>query len=98
MRAGVKSGSAKVGTYTITMQGVDIYDPVTNTIDASRADKVAVWFIDTACAKSRHWIPAPRDRGTRHLHRIILRCPTPLAHPAKSPGYAELCLNRSCWG
>jgi hypothetical protein len=32
-------GPAKDGTYTITMQGVDVYDPVTNTIDANRADK-----------------------------------------------------------
>src|SRR5579864_6672101 len=28
-------------------EGVDIYDPVTNTIDANRADKVAAWFIDS---------------------------------------------------
>lgn len=40
-------GPAKDGSYTISMQGVDIYDPVTNTIDASRADKVAAWFLDT---------------------------------------------------
>ncbi len=40
-------GPAKDGTYTVTMEGVDIYDPVTNTIDANRADKVAAWFIDT---------------------------------------------------
>lgn len=29
------------------MEGVDIYDPVTNTIDANRADKVAAWFVDS---------------------------------------------------
>jgi adenine-specific DNA-methyltransferase len=40
-------GPAKDGTYTVVMQGVDIYDPVTNTIDANRADKVAAWFLDT---------------------------------------------------
>jgi len=40
-------GPARDDTYTITMQGVDIYDPVTNTIDANRADKVAAWFLDT---------------------------------------------------
>jgi adenine-specific DNA-methyltransferase len=40
-------GPAKDGTYAVRMQGVDIYDPVTNTIDASRADKVAAWFLDT---------------------------------------------------
>ena len=40
-------GPAKDGSYTVTMEGVDIYDPVTNTIDANRGDKVAAWFIDT---------------------------------------------------
>jgi adenine-specific DNA-methyltransferase len=40
-------GPAKDGTYTVTMEGVDIYDPVTNTIDANRADKVVAWFVDS---------------------------------------------------
>jgi adenine-specific DNA-methyltransferase len=40
-------GPAKDGTYTVSMEGVDIYDPVTNAIDANRADKVAAWFVDT---------------------------------------------------
>jgi adenine-specific DNA-methyltransferase len=40
-------GPAKDGAYTVSMEGVDIYDPVTNTIDANRADKVAAWFVDT---------------------------------------------------
>jgi adenine-specific DNA-methyltransferase len=40
-------GPAKDGTYTVTMEGVDIYDPVTNTTDANRADKVAAWFVDS---------------------------------------------------
>jgi hypothetical protein len=40
-------GPAKDGTYTVTMEGVDIYDPVTNTIDENRADKVAAWFVDS---------------------------------------------------
>jgi hypothetical protein len=31
----------------VTMEGVDIYDPVTNTIDANRADNVAAWFVDS---------------------------------------------------
>ena len=29
------------------MEGVDIYDPVSNTVTPSRADKVAAWFIDS---------------------------------------------------
>jgi adenine-specific DNA-methyltransferase len=40
-------GPVKDGTYTVMMQGVDIYDPVTNTIHSNRADKVAAWFVDT---------------------------------------------------
>lgn len=35
------------GEYTVTMEGVDIYDPVTNTIRATDADKVAAWFLDS---------------------------------------------------
>jgi adenine-specific DNA-methyltransferase len=35
------------GTFTVTMEGVDIYNPVENTIIPTRADKVAAWFLDT---------------------------------------------------
>jgi adenine-specific DNA-methyltransferase len=38
--------SDKNGEYTVTMEGVDIYDPVTNTTRATGADKVAAWFLD----------------------------------------------------
>lgn len=40
-------GPTKDGTYTVRMEGVDIYDPVSNTVDANRSDKVAAWFVDT---------------------------------------------------
>ena len=33
--------------WIVEMQGVDIYDPVTNTIRATKADKVAAWFLDS---------------------------------------------------
>lgn len=36
----------KNGEYTVTMEGVDIYDPVTNTTRATDATKVAAWFLD----------------------------------------------------
>jgi adenine-specific DNA-methyltransferase len=36
----------KNGEYAVTMEGVDIYDPVTNTTRATGADKVAAWFLD----------------------------------------------------
>ena len=29
------------------MEGVDIYNPVDNTVSAAGADKVAAWFVDT---------------------------------------------------
>jgi adenine-specific DNA-methyltransferase len=35
------------GSLTVTMEGVDIYNPVENTIVPTRADKVAAWFLDT---------------------------------------------------
>jgi len=39
-------GPDESGEYTVTMEGVDIYDPVTNEIRSTGADKVAAWFID----------------------------------------------------
>ena len=33
--------------WQVVMEGVDIYDPVSNTITPSRADKVTAWFIDS---------------------------------------------------
>lgn len=35
------------GSFTVEMQGVDIYDPVANTVHATSANKVAAWFLDT---------------------------------------------------
>ena len=35
------------GEYVIEMQGVDIYDPVNNTIVSESADGVAAWFLDS---------------------------------------------------
>jgi adenine-specific DNA-methyltransferase len=35
------------GLCTVTMEGVDIYDPVTNAIIPTNAGKVAAWFLDT---------------------------------------------------
>ena len=39
-------GPDKDGMYRIEMQGVDIYDPVTNNIVDTGAAKVAAWFVD----------------------------------------------------
>ncbi len=33
--------------YTVTLQGVDIYDPVKNTVRSTGATKVAAWFLDS---------------------------------------------------
>ena len=35
------------GLFVIEMQGVDVYNPVDNTILPTNADKVAAWFLDT---------------------------------------------------
>jgi adenine-specific DNA-methyltransferase len=35
------------GNYTVSMEGVDIYNPVDNSITPTGADKVAAWFIDS---------------------------------------------------
>jgi len=43
----VKLDPAGDGEWTVGMEGVDIYDPVTNTIQATKASKVAAWFLDS---------------------------------------------------
>jgi adenine-specific DNA-methyltransferase len=40
-------GPDKHGEYTVIMEGVDIYNPVDNSIASARADKVAAWFLDS---------------------------------------------------
>jgi adenine-specific DNA-methyltransferase len=35
------------GMYTVEMEGVDVYDPVNNTIVDTGAAKVAAWFVDS---------------------------------------------------
>ena len=35
------------GEYIVEMEGVDIYNPVDNTVSSAGADKVAAWFVDS---------------------------------------------------
>ena len=42
-----KIQKAKDGQYVVEMEGVDIYDPVTNTVRSTGAEKVAAWFLDS---------------------------------------------------
>ena len=35
------------GEYIVKMEGVDIYNPVDNTVSSAGGDKVAAWFLDT---------------------------------------------------
>jgi len=35
------------GQYVIEVEGMDIYDPVTNTIDSTNRDRIAAWFLDS---------------------------------------------------
>jgi adenine-specific DNA-methyltransferase len=35
------------GQFTVHMEGVDIYDPVTNSVRSTGAEKVAAWFLDS---------------------------------------------------
>ena len=35
------------GQYVVHMEGVDIYDPVTNAVRSAGAEKVAAWFLDS---------------------------------------------------
>jgi adenine-specific DNA-methyltransferase len=40
------NGPDDQGEYTVVMEGVDIYDPVANTVRSTDQQKVAAWFID----------------------------------------------------
>lgn len=42
----VALNQAEDGMFTVTLEGVDIYNPVENTILATKVDKVAAWFVD----------------------------------------------------
>lgn len=39
-------GKDKQGKYTVTLKGVDIFNPVENTVRSTGASKVAAWFLD----------------------------------------------------
>lgn len=43
----MKLDSNADGMFTVTLEGVDIYNPVENTILATNVDKVAAWFVDS---------------------------------------------------
>ena len=47
MPVSYRRGVGKQRVAKVCLQGVDIYDPVTNTIRATKADKVAAWFLDS---------------------------------------------------
>jgi adenine-specific DNA-methyltransferase len=40
-------GPDRLGEYKVAMEGVDIYDPLTNTIRSTEDQKVAAWFLDS---------------------------------------------------
>ena len=40
-------GEVANGEYVVKMEGVDIYNPVDNTVSSAGADKVAAWFVDS---------------------------------------------------
>jgi len=42
-----KKGADDEGMYTVTMEGVDIYNPVDDTIASAGPSKVAAWFLDS---------------------------------------------------
>jgi adenine-specific DNA-methyltransferase len=43
----IEVARAKDGDHQVTLKGVDIYDPVANTVRSTGADKVAAWFLDS---------------------------------------------------
>jgi adenine-specific DNA-methyltransferase len=35
------------GQFTVEVEGMDVYDPVSNSIDGTRRERIAAWFVDT---------------------------------------------------
>jgi adenine-specific DNA-methyltransferase len=42
----VKLSRSRSGEFVVEMEGVDIYNPVENTLESTGAEKVAAWFLD----------------------------------------------------
>ena len=42
-----KLQEATNGEYSVKMEGVDVYNPVDNTVNSAGADKIAAWFVDS---------------------------------------------------
>ena len=42
-----KPAKTKDGQWTVTVEGMDVYDPVSGTLDACNRDRIASWFLDT---------------------------------------------------
>ena len=42
-----KLDTTEDGEYTVTMEGVDVYNPVDNMVTSEDSDRVAAWFIDS---------------------------------------------------
>ena len=43
----IEVNETEVGQFKVKMEGLDIYNPVDNTIEPTRADQVAAWFVDS---------------------------------------------------
>ena len=43
----ISVASVADGEFSVTMEGIDTYNPVDNTIEPTRADRVAAWFLDS---------------------------------------------------
>ena len=61
-------GPDRDGMYQVQMEGVDIYNPVENTLLPTGADKVAAWFMDSDYDGRTFWItqaffPGPERLG-----------------------------------
>jgi len=66
------------GQYRVIMDGVDIYDPVDNTVRSTGADKVAAWFLDadydgnTFCVTQAFFPdPAAWDKLAKALKDVV---------------------------
>ena len=42
----IRLGKSKEGDWTVALEGVDIYDPLTGDVHSTGASKVAAWFLD----------------------------------------------------
>ena len=64
------------GQYTVTLKGLDIYDPTTGQIRSSTTDDIAAWFIDTKYDQQHFYVRHAYFTAPNTFLSKLLACPS----------------------